>query len=86
VSDASEWTVCSFPWGLDDEQHETNAKLIAASPTMFEALDDALDTVERLLDDLREEDDQRHAQRIAVLDLTATNLRAALAEARGKVA
>jgi hypothetical protein len=47
-----------------------NARLIAAAPEMF-------DTLEKLRADLVEEDADRHAQRIAVIDLT-------LAQARGE--
>jgi len=67
------------------KESDANAHLISAAPDMYEADADALDTIEKLIADLREEDASRHAQRIAVLEICADNLRAAIAKAHGQL-
>jgi hypothetical protein len=62
---------------------EANARLIAAAPELLEALEEAADTFDKFAADLREEDSELHAQRIAVAELKAEEAHAAIAKARG---
>jgi hypothetical protein len=66
-----------------DPERLANARLIASAPELLSECTDALDTMVKLRADLAEEHAERHAQRIAVLDLNIASLTSVVARATG---